>query len=336
MSFYDSDESILAREEIGARRAGRVLVTAHTRSWPPSAAVPDPAGSWHEISTHTRRYPNVGATAHKPEIKKVRTYVKDNMVWVVALVETPAGAQMLVATSEELPAGEVMTMGWSPWKSIKKASKSLGRTASRASRGLVKVVSSPQFQNLAMTAAPLALTAFGVPPTVSAMAIGVLRKARKGNKGAMAKVRNIAQLAQQNYQPAQQLQGVMSSYFRGGVQGVMQAPTQAPRNYGQYMQQMQQIRQMRVPQMRPQQMQRMRPQAPPSHYAQQMQQIRMQQMQQPQFPYGQMRQFNVPYPGYRGGRISGWVYNVPYRGISAVLDSPWMKLRGAYNQGMHK
>ena len=332
MSYFVGEEDILALEEIGVSRPGRVDVTPYARS------MPGRYGDDYDIQGHTRAYPDVwdykgqwnevGAEGEHCKICKIRSFAKDGKVITVACCETKSGAKLMIATAAPLPAGESAELGWSPWGSIKKAAKSLGKTAKRGVKGIAKVVKSPAFQKyaamaaapawyasykalqnpqirkFAMQVAPMAGAAFGIPPQYTAMATGVLQNALQGNQQALGKVRNISQLASQGYGPAVQLRNTMSMLYRGGMQ-----------QWGQGMPLPQQPQVPQMPQFRV-------PRMP------------WQQSGMPQLPYGLSR-FNVPTPGWGQGYVSGWLYNVPVRNVlQAALESPALKVRSLYNQGM--
>jgi hypothetical protein len=324
MSHFEKDEAILDAEnvgvknaDIGAKRPGRVLVSPHQSRR---------AGRWTGIDKHERDYPDVWD--HKgqwnevgAEPSHIRSFVKDGKVCVVMMLDGPGGAKLMLGTCVPIPEGEdPATLGWG-WGSIKSAAKSLGRSAKYGAGKLMKVAKSPEFQSMVKTAAPAALTAFGVPPWATAAAMKVVDRGRGGDPTAVRKVQRIRTLAQQQYPPAQQLYGVMSSYYRGGVPGVMQAPPYGypiPSQYGGYQMPSPRMPYGMQPQMPPQMQQYRQPQYP--------------QQQFPQMPYG-MQQFRIPTQQY--GMVSGWLYNIPVRGaIEAALQSPTLKVRGLYKQGM--
>lgn len=305
MSHFTDEEDILMSEEVGwarpggigipghTRQRGRVLVEAHERGYP---------DVWEDRAEYRA---SLGEAPVTCKVTKMKSWKKGNNICVCAVVECSNGAKLCLATCT--PISSIMaTMGWNPWGALKKGAKALGKSAKYAGKGLMQVAKSPQFQQLAMQAAPAALTAFGVPPWITQRAMQVVNQGRAGQPQAIAKIANIRSLAQQQYRPAQQLYGVMSSYYRGGVPGVMQAPPQVPR-YPAY--------------------------PTPGPYGYQMQ------APAPQYPYGMripsgMQRFRIPTPGY--GMVSGWLYNVPYRSVLAkkLEISPLDKMRAAYQQGM--
>ncbi|KKK96975.1 hypothetical protein LCGC14_2657380, partial [marine sediment metagenome] len=332
MSHFAREEDILDAEnvgvkesEIGAKRPGKVLVTSHRRGGPYGE---------RGIEHHKRDYPDVwdysgqwGEVGAEPE--KIRTFVKDGNLCTVMLCRRPDDSKLMIATRNPLPPGvseESVTMGWSPWGSIKKAAKGLRSTVKHAAKKTYQVAKSPAFRKyaamaaapawyasykaiqnpqvrqFAMQMAPMAGAAFGVPPHITAMATGVLQNAMQGKRGAMGKVQNISREAQRGYAPAVQLRNTMSMLYRGGMQqwGRGQSFPQQPS----------------IPQF---------PQFQPPR-------MPWQQPGMPSLPYG-MHRFNIPTPGY--GMVSGWLYNIPVRGaIQAALESPTLKVRGLYQRGM--
>lgn len=209
-------------------------------------------------------------------------------------------------------------------------------------------------EKIVESAAPIAQNAFGVPPNITAMAAGVVQGAMQKNTTALDKVANIANLASQGIPQAQQLQDTMKMLYRGGMrqlgmQGVAPfgsssygMPWGQPQYQAPYSPYGMQMPQMRMPQMMPQmrmpQMQMPQMQMPPW----------MQQMQRMPSPYGYgaggygmpqapgMFPFRVQQPS--GARLSGWLYNIPYRGNIAALSldkgHPGHIVRSMYQKGM--
>ncbi len=306
-------------------------------------------------------------------------FVKDGRMHGVVKLRSTSGEEIYISASTSLASVEKVVntyaarqgveLGWSPFKSIKKATRaiskvakkrvgrklqnivhhpafsdmasSISRGASKIGKGTLAVLKNPQVQQLALAAAPIALSAFGVPPTITAMGMGVLQQAMQGNPEDMGKIENIANLAAQGDVAGMQMHDVMKLLYRGGMSqlGPQGAAPMMPQQIAQMMPQMPQTLQRMMPQQMPrmsQQMPRMPQQMP------QMPQLPPWMMQQRYMPYMPPSPYNFPYaptspmPGMfpfqarmpGGYKVSGWTYNVPYR---PVATSPVMS---AYAKGM--
>lgn len=282
---------------------------------------------------------------------------------IYLMVKTPLDP--LLELADKALYEEAVAMGWSPWKWAKKAGKSISKQVKKMAKGstwkkITNIVKHPAFQQIAkaayapvskyamqalqnpmvqqfaMQAAPMALSAFGVPPNITMAATGMINQAMQGNQTAYGKIANINNLSQQGYPPAQRMHGTMKMLYRGGMNQMgsyyQQAQAAAQSYFPSYTQQMpqriQQYAQQRMPQAYQQTQNwaaRYLPQAP---YV-------------PGMPPG-MFPFQFPRPG--GARMSGWLYNVPYRSPlqAKALDvfgplhqrNPLHLVRALYSQGM--
>ena len=305
-----------------------------------------------EITTEAQQYAIMGADPEKVtdfhqlpiDIKvpagmqvtgKAKCWRKGDDLYCCICVQTDAGARLMVSTKVPLAPirklaanvakNKAIELGWNPFKSIKKGGRWLGRTVKKAATSkvaskLTDIVQSPQFQQIAQAAAPAALAAFGVPPQITTGALQLVNAAQSRSippymkQQAMAKVQNITSQATQGNPAAQKLWSVMSTYYRQGIPGILAAPPQFP-----------------MPQMSPW---GMSPYIQPPYRG-----APMQPQMMPRYPYlpPGMHAFSVPYGGVR---LSGWLYNVPYRSnLSAMsLDkqNPGHAIRYLYNQGMSR
>lgn len=317
MSKFKSDEQELVTEEMGWRRPGTIGVPSHVRE-----------GGDVLVEAHERRYPDVwedraeykaSLGAVPLQLTRLKTFKKGNKICATGIVEAANGAKLCVGICLPLDAPEI-GFGIPDWGDIKDAASTawdgVKEAGKYAGKGLVKVVKSPEFQELVLQAAPAAGAAFGIPPQYTQVATNYARQqglgvgvppkltdaatqvvdqAGAGDPNALAKIQNIVQQALKGYPPAQKLQQVMSAYY-DRITELQQKMAQMEQVVQSYQQQLYN-----------------------SAYAS---------------GNGGMRRFQASTPGWGRGRISGWVYNVPYRGISAVLDSPAMKLRALYRSGM--
>jgi hypothetical protein len=237
---------------------------------------------------------------------------------------------------------KVVEIGWNPWKSIKNAGKWVGNTVKRvASNSVVKkmtgILSNPAISSV-MTGG------FNLPMNIVAKATGVLNRAKAGSTIDKKKIANITDLASQGSNNAMALWNYMSQMYRNPQ--LAQNVQQQVQTWQQKMQQMQQQAQMKAMQAQ--------------QYQQQMMQ-RFRQPQQTQMPTGManfmqmmaqqkakpaptmpMLPFNMPWPVQSmtpyGAKVSGWLYNIPYRSNVEAFDldltSPSALLRGAYHAGL--
>lgn len=288
---------------------------------------------------------------------QAKYWMKGDTLYGCVAVRTNHGAKLIISASvplapirkavERYHQDRVVELGWNPFKSIAKSGRWLGRTVKKAAKSkvakkLVDIAKSPEFQKYVLEPGAMAAGAyFGVPPQATKAAIQMVKAASNKQlppdlqQHAMAKVSNITSLAQQGNPSAEKLWAVMSTYYRGGVPALQNAPAQfspqyapqppapptpapTPYPYPQY------------PQYPPQQYTNYPPRVPqqyalPPYY------------QTPVLPYGLQR---LAFTGPRGTRISGWVYNVPYRGnfeaMSLDKKNPLHAIRFLYNKGMQK
>ena len=80
-----------------------------------------------------------------------------------------------------------------------------------------KVAKNPYVQQFAQTAAVAAATYYGVPPEITNAASGMLFSAMNGDDISMDKIKNIAEMAADEYAPAQKMKDVLSMLYKGGM-----------------------------------------------------------------------------------------------------------------------